>query len=109
MEETTKKTRDKQFEKQLVAIQTRVDSLEDILFQGKEVLSLEEAAKFMGIARSSLYKMTHQQAISFYKPNGKLVFFEKSDLLAWIRQNRVSSMQEIGKEAEIVMRRLATQ
>ena len=54
MEETTKKTRDKQFEKQLVAIQTRVDSLEDILFQGKEVLSLEEAAKFMGIARSSL-------------------------------------------------------
>ena len=79
MEETTKKTRDKQFEKQLVAIQTRVDSLEDILFQGKEVLSLEEAAKFMGIARSSLYKMTHQQAIPFYKPNGKLVFFEKSD------------------------------
>ena len=74
-----------------------------------EVLSLEEAAKFMGIARSSLYKMTHQQAIPFYKPNGKLVFFEKSDLLAWIRQNRVSSMQEIGKEAEIVMRRLATQ
>mgnify|MGYP006350250351 FL=1 len=109
MEETPKKTRDKQFEKQLVAIQTRVDSLEDILFQGKEVLSLEEAAKFMGIARSSLYKMTHQQAIPFYKPNGKLVFFEKSDLLAWIRQNRVSSMQEIGKEAEIVMRRLATQ
>ena len=109
MEETTKKTRDKQFEKQLVSIQTRVDSLEDILFQGKEVLSLEEAAKFMGIARSSLYKMTHQQAIPFYKPNGKLVFFEKSDLLAWIRQNRVSSMQEIGKEAEIVMRRLATQ
>ena len=109
MEETTKKTRDKQFEKQHVAIQTMVDSLEDILFQGKEVLSLEEAAKFMGIARSSLYKMTHQQAIPFYKPNGKLVFFEKSDLLAWIRQNRVSSMQEIGKEAEIVMRRLATQ
>ena len=53
--------------------------------------------------------MTHQQAMPFYKPNGKLVFFEKSDLLAWIRQNRVSSMQEIGKEAEIVMRRLATQ
>ncbi|MGM9779982.1 MAG: helix-turn-helix domain-containing protein [Prevotella sp.] len=71
------------------------------------MLTLEEAAKFMGIARSSLYKMTHEQTIPFYKPNGKMIFFEKSDLLAWVRKNRVASEAEISEEAERIIQRLA--
>lgn len=85
--------------KTVALLQERIDSLENLLHQGKDVLNLEEAAKFMGIARSSLYKMTHEQTIPFYKPNGKMIFFEKTDLLAWVRQNRVASQQEISEEA----------
>jgi excisionase family DNA binding protein len=94
--------------KQVAELQGRVKSLEQLLHQGKDVLTLEEAAKFMGIARSSLYKMTHEQTIPFYKPNGKMIFFEKSDLLAWVRKNRVSSETEISEEAERIIQRLAT-
>lgn len=94
--------------KQVAELQGRVQSLEQLLHQGKDVLTLEEAAKFMGIARSSLYKMTHEQTIPFYKPNGKMIFFEKSDLLAWVRNNRVSSEAEISEEAERIIQRLAT-
>ena len=94
--------------KQVAELQGRVKSLEQLLHQGKDVLTLEEAAKFMGIARSCLYKMTHEQTIPFYKPNGKMIFFEKSDLLAWVRKNRVSSETEISEEAERIIQRLAT-
>ena len=94
--------------KQVAELQGRVQSLEQLLHQGKDVLTLEEAAKFMGIARSSLYKMTHEQTIPFYKPNGKMIFFEKSDLSAWVRKNRVSSEAEISEEAERIIQRLAT-
>ena len=94
--------------KQVAELQGRVKSLEQLLHRGKDVLTLEEAAKFMGIARSSLYKMTHEQTIPFYKPNGKMIFFEKSDLLAWVRKNRVSSEAEISEEAERIIQRLAT-
>ena len=94
--------------KQVAELQGRVKSLEQLLHQGKDVLTLEEAAEFMGIARSSLYKMTHEQTIPFYKPNGKMIFFEKSDLLAWVRKNRVSSEAEISEEAERIIQRLAT-
>ena len=94
--------------KQVAELQGRVKSLEQLLHQGKDVLTLEEAAKFMGIARSSLYKMTHEQTIPFYKPNGKMIFFEKSDLLAWVRKNSVSSEAEISEEAERIIQRLAT-
>ena len=93
--------------KQVAELQGRIDSLENILNQGKDVLTLEEAAKFMGIARSSLYKLTHEQLIPFFKPNGKMVFFEKADLVAWMKQNRVSSKKEIAAEADQVMQRLA--
>ena len=95
------------YHKQLSDLQGRVNHLEDILHQGKEVLNLDEAAKFMGISRSTLYKMTHEQTIPFYKPNGKMVFFEKADLLTWIRQNRYSSKAEISEEADRIIRKLA--
>ena len=41
--------------KQVAELQGRVKSLEQLLHQGMAVLTLEAAAKFMGIARSSLY------------------------------------------------------
>ena len=64
----------------------------DILDNAKEVLSVEEAARFMDIARSSLYKMTSDRSIPFYRPNGKMIYFEKADILEWIRKNRVMSV-----------------
>ena len=85
--------------KQVAELQGRVQSLEQLLHQGKDVLTLEEASKFMGIARSSLYKMTSDQLIPFYRPNGKMIYFEKSEILAWIRRNRQSSKAEIQEAA----------
>lgn len=51
---------DTAYHKQLSDLQGRVNHLEEILHQGKEVLNLDEAAKFIGISRSTLYKMTHE-------------------------------------------------
>ena len=98
---------DTQLQLQVAELQKRVGYLEDILDNGKEVLTVEEAAKFMGMARSTLYKMTCEQSIPFYRPNGKMIFFEKADLLSWIRRNRVSTQEEIGQEARMHMQRLS--
>ena len=100
--------KDTDLHQQVEELKERMKAMENILDNGKEILTVEEAAKFMGIARSSLYKMTHEQTIPFYKPNGKMIFFEKSDLLAWVRKNRVSSEAEISEEAERIIQRLAT-
>ena len=66
----------------------RIKTLEHLLFDAKDVLTLEEAALFMGISKSSLYKMTHKHELPFYRPNGKLIYFEKSELVKWMLQNR---------------------
>jgi len=54
-------------------LQSRVRTLENLCYSAKEVLNLEEAASFLGIAKSTLYKMTHENRIPFYKPAGKLI------------------------------------
>ena len=80
-------------------LQSRVRTLENLCYSSKEVLNLEEAASFLGIAKSTLYKMTHENQIPFYKPAGKLIYFEKSVLLEWIRSNRITSEAELQEEA----------
>ena len=79
----------------------RIEVLENTLNVAKEVLTLEEAAFFMGISKSSLYKMTHRHELPFFRPNGKLIYFEKTELLKWMRQCRVKADSEI-KEAAAV-------
>lgn len=93
--------------KQVADLQHKLEGMENILFAAKEVLSLEEAAIFMNVTKSNLYRMTHEQTIPFYKPGGKMCYFEKSELLAWMRKNRVSSMEEIEKEANERLQELA--
>ena len=54
----------------------------------------------MGISKSTLYKMTHKHELPFYRPNGKLIYFEKSELVKWMLQNRSMTEDEI-KDAAI--------
>jgi len=88
-------------------LQKRVTELENVLNVAKDVMTLEEAALFTGLSKSSLYKLTYKQVIPHYKPNGKLIFFEKTELLNWIRQNRISSGSEIGEKAQQKLQELA--
>lgn len=85
----------------------RIETLENLIYQSKEVLNLEEAAKFIGVTRSQLYKLTHNHLVPYYKPSGKLVYFEKVELLKWLRQNPVLSQAQIESEANLHLQRLA--
>ena len=51
--------------------------------------------------RSKKYKMTHFSQILYYKPEGKLIFFEKSALLDWVRNVKVKSGNEIREETAL--------
>ncbi len=85
----------------------RIEVLENALTATKEVLTLEEAALFMGLSKSSLYKMTHKHELPFFRPNGKLIYFEKSELLNWMRQNRSMSEAETKEAAAQKLNELA--
>lgn len=66
----------------------------------KEVLTFAEAALFTGLSKSYLYKLTSGQKIPHYKPSGKLCYFNRVELEAWLTQNRVSTSAEIEEQAQ---------
>ena len=47
--------------KQVADLTRKLDAIKNVLCQAKEILTLEEAAIFLGISKSCLYKMTHNQ------------------------------------------------
>lgn len=65
-----------------------------------DMLNAEEAAKYLGVSSSALYKMTSNKKIRHYKPNGKLCYFKREDLDRWMRSNPIASMEEIENEAQ---------
>ena len=70
-------------------IEERVYELEQLLFTNKNVLSFDEVSKFLNLSKSYLYKLTSGNLIPHYKPQGKMLYFEKAELEAWLRQNPI--------------------
>lgn len=70
------------------------------IFCTKEVLTSDEAARYMGISKSYLYKLTMRQQIPHYKPMGKLCYFNRAELEQWLQSNRVSTDAEISQQAQ---------
>ena len=54
-----------------------------------------EAAKYLGLSKSTLYRLTSQSKIPHHKPGGKKIVFLKGDLDTYIQRNRVGSKEEI--------------
>ena len=69
------------------------------IFCTKEVLTADEAAKYMGVSKSYLYKLTCKQEIPHYKPMGKMCYFNRREVEAWLQSNRVSSDAEFTSKA----------
>lgn len=70
------------------------------IFCTKEVLTSDEAAKYMGISKSYLYKLTMRQQIPHYKPMGKMCYFNRIELEQWLQSNRLSTDTEINQQAQ---------
>lgn len=65
----------------------------------KEVLTTAEAAEYMGIAKSYLYKLTMNRAIPHYKsPTGRLCYFNRVELEQWLQQSKVRTNEELDNE-----------
>ena len=65
----------------------------------KDVLSFNEATKYLDLSCSYLYKLTSKGGIAHYKPEGKKIYFLRTDLDNYLLRNRVKSADEIATEA----------
>ena len=82
--------------------QTAGELADRVIFTTKEVLTSDEAARYMGISRSYLYKLTMTRKIPHYKPTGKVCYFDRRELEDFLRSGRVSMNETIDKSDNVL-------
>ena len=83
---------EEQIKKEFEVIKKMITAMQTVI---KRFYSLEEAAEYLGVSKSTLYKHTAGGQIAFYKPNGKLITFSKDDLDKWVLKTRIPSNEEL--------------
>lgn len=68
-------------------MEERLNNLERESISSKKILTSQETAVYIGVSLSQLYKMTSTHSIPHYKPRGKMCYFERNELDAWLLQN----------------------
>ena len=63
-----------------------------------EILNVDEAAKYLSVTKSHIYKQTSQNEIPHYK-RGKKIYFKRSELYEWLTNNRITTKEEIDRMA----------
>lgn len=66
----------------------------NIISTVKEVLTSEEAARYMGVSMSQLYRLTMNRQIPHYKPSGKMCYFNRKEIEQWLQSNPVAMASE---------------
>ena len=67
--------------------------------QPNKPLNLMEAAEFLDFSRSYLYRLTSQGRVPCYKHEGKRIYFDRAELVNWLKRNRIRPQEEIAEEA----------
>ena len=71
------------------------------IFTTKTVLTTDEAARYLGVTKSCLYKWTMSKSLPFYKsPTGKVNYYDRREIEDWMRSCRVSTDDEVSQQAQ---------
>jgi excisionase family DNA binding protein len=78
----------------------KLDCLEQLIISNnKEILSVEELEKYTGFKKSYIYHLVHYSKIPYSKPNGKYLFFQKSEIDEWLLKNKSLSDDQLQEKA----------
>ena len=62
-------------------------------------LTLVEAAKFLDLSPSHLYKLTSERKIPHFKPNVKKIYFDEYELVQWLKRKPTRTLEETEEKA----------
>ena len=76
-----------------------IESLLEATRPQPKPLTLEETAKFLDVSKSHLYRLVCYKKIPHYKPEGKRLYFDQAELVAWLKRNH--SVTQVQREAQL--------
>ena len=76
-------------------ILSELREIRKLLSSRKEMLTMDEFCQYSGISKSYAYKLTSSGQLRFYRPFGKMIYFDYQDMISFLRQNGTSSVADI--------------
>ncbi len=87
---------------ELEVVKTSQTRLGEILLSKKTVLNIRDLCDYTGYSRSYIYKLTSADKIPYFKPSGKMVFFEREEIDSWLLTNKQEvKEQDNGRTIEV--------
>lgn len=87
----------------MVNLEKRFEKLENhILCTQKTVLNIGEVCTLTGLSKSTIYKLTMNGKIPFYK-QAKHLYFDRVEIEAWLKTNRGYNVAEIKEQASTAL------
>lgn len=83
-----------------VSTKLYTDSKKKIVTVRKEMLSISEAAEYLGLEVSGLRMLMHKKQIPYYKPNGKVCYFDPKELKEWQKRKRQTPSYELSEKEQ---------
>jgi excisionase family DNA binding protein len=65
----------------------------------KDVINFIEACHYLGLSKSHMYKLTSSKSIPHFCPQGKRLYFKRTELDDWLLRNRTDTQDEIDQQA----------
>ena len=78
-------------------LQKELEQIKTLLLSKKNVLNIKELADYTGYSKSYIYKLTSRQAIPYFKPSGKAIFFDRVEIDTWLLKNKHKQVKESGE------------
>ena len=61
----------------------------------KTFLTVEELCAYLGISKSTAYKLSHNNILPKYCPGGKKILFRTDEVESYVNSHRIASTHEI--------------
>lgn len=66
----------------------------------KAFLTVEELCIYLGISKSTAYKLSHNNVLPKYCPGGKKILFKTEEVESYVNSHRIASADEIQRSID---------
>lgn len=72
-------------------------------YEKQKAMNMDDTCTYLGISKSALYKLTSAKEIPHYKPMGKCIYFDRSEIDEWLRQNPIRTNAAVQSDVNTYM------